>query len=126
MDHTPGQRQWRNLADLKTYTIGGGEKNESEFDRDVALRLEQGPINVAANRPRVIAMFRDSGYRIESSTYVIAGDLAQLFEEHRGKQRVSVRRGRVQLTDLTAEEFRELCSIQILLVASSLPPESAA
>jgi len=61
MDHTPGQRQWRNMADLKTYTIGGGEKSESEFDRDVALRLERGPANVAANRPRVIAMFRDRG-----------------------------------------------------------------
>jgi alpha-D-ribose 1-methylphosphonate 5-triphosphate diphosphatase len=61
MDHTPGQRQWRNLADLKTYTVGGGEKTESEFARDVAQRMEDGPINVARNWPQVVAMFRDRG-----------------------------------------------------------------
>lgn len=72
------------------------------------------------------AMFRDSGYRIKGRSYIIAGDMAELFEQHRHKEKVSVRRGRVQLSDLTPDEFRELCSIQVLLVAAPAPEASAA
>jgi SAM-dependent methyltransferase len=77
-------------------------------------------------RAEMDAMFRDSGYRIRQRSFIIARDMAQLFEEHRHKETVSVRRGRVQLSGLSADEFRELCSIQILLAASPRPPGSAA
>jgi alpha-D-ribose 1-methylphosphonate 5-triphosphate diphosphatase len=56
-----GQRQWRNLGDLKTFAVGGGAKTVPEFERDVARRMAEGPAHVAENRPRVIAMFRDRG-----------------------------------------------------------------
>jgi alpha-D-ribose 1-methylphosphonate 5-triphosphate diphosphatase len=61
MDHTPGQRQWRNLADLRRYSLGSDGKTEAQFDADVAHRMENGPLNVARNWPRIVAMFGGRG-----------------------------------------------------------------
>ena len=41
MDHTPGQRQWRNIEHLRTYNLGSGEKTLEQFESDVALRMAQ-------------------------------------------------------------------------------------
>jgi alpha-D-ribose 1-methylphosphonate 5-triphosphate diphosphatase len=51
MDHTPGQRQWRDLAHLKTYAVGNG-KTEAEFEADVAVRQSEGAANVSAQLER--------------------------------------------------------------------------
>ncbi len=64
MDHTPGQRQWRELKHLKIYATGTGDKSVTEHDRDVALRMEEGPANVEKNWPLVLEMFRDRGIPI--------------------------------------------------------------
>jgi len=64
MDHTPGQRQWRNLEDLKRYTVGSGEKSLDEHERDVLVRMETGPINCARNWPLVVEMFASRGIPI--------------------------------------------------------------
>lgn len=61
MDHTPGQRQWRNLEDLRRYNMGTGEKTLAEHEFDVAHRMEQGPVNVQRNWPLVVEMFRSRG-----------------------------------------------------------------
>ena len=42
MDHTPGQRQFRDLSKLKTYYSGKYGYSEAEFDELVATRLELG------------------------------------------------------------------------------------
>lgn len=64
MDHTPGQRQWRNLDDLKRYNVGSGEKTVEEHERDVVLRMEKGPINCAKNWPLVVELFASRGIPI--------------------------------------------------------------
>ena len=64
MDHTPGQRQWRNLAHLKTYTVGGGEQSDSQHDKDVRVRMELGPRNVERNWPLMVEMLRARGLPI--------------------------------------------------------------
>lgn len=64
MDHTPGQRQWRNLEDLKRYNVGSGEKTLDEHERDVLLRMEKGPVNCARNWPRVVELFQQRGIPI--------------------------------------------------------------
>jgi len=76
MDHTPGQRQWRNIDDLKTYTVGGGETSERAFARDVVRRMAEGPANVADNRPRILAMFRERGIPLATHDDTTPDDVA--------------------------------------------------
>jgi len=63
MDHTPGQRQWRDLAHLRTYAIGNG-KTEAEFEEDVVVRQREGQANVGRNWSAVVEMFQARGIPI--------------------------------------------------------------
>jgi alpha-D-ribose 1-methylphosphonate 5-triphosphate diphosphatase len=60
MDHTPGQRQWRNIEHLKTYAVGNG-KTVQEFEDDVVLRQREGAANVGRNWQAVVDIFRNRG-----------------------------------------------------------------
>lgn len=60
MDHTPGQRQWRNIEHLKTYAVGNG-KTEQEFEEDVVMRQKEGAANVGRNWQAVVEIFRNRG-----------------------------------------------------------------
>ncbi|MGO4781620.1 hypothetical protein AB4084_39650, partial [Lysobacter sp. 2RAB21] len=53
MDHTPGQRQWRDIQHLRTYALGNG-KTEAEFEEDVAVRQSEGTANVPSNWSAVV------------------------------------------------------------------------
>ncbi|MCV9936501.1 alpha-D-ribose 1-methylphosphonate 5-triphosphate diphosphatase [Boseaceae bacterium BT-24-1] len=63
MDHTPGQRQWRDIAHLRTYAIGNG-KTEAEFEEDVVVRQREGQANVGRNWSAVVEMFQARGIPI--------------------------------------------------------------
>lgn len=63
MDHTPGQRQWRNIEHLRTYSLGTG-KTEAEFEEDVVVRQREGAENVSRNWSAVVEMFRSRGIPI--------------------------------------------------------------
>lgn len=63
MDHTPGQRQWRDIAHLRTYALGNG-KTEAEFALDVSERKRDGAENVGRNWAAVVAMFSSRGIPI--------------------------------------------------------------
>lgn len=60
MDHTPGQRQWRNIEDLRRYATAE-KKTPEQFEADLAHRMENGPIQVARNWPLVVEMFKARG-----------------------------------------------------------------
>jgi alpha-D-ribose 1-methylphosphonate 5-triphosphate diphosphatase len=77
MDHTPGKRQWRNLADLKRYNLGSGEKTEEQHDADVATRMEIGPRNMARNWPVIVDMFRSRGIPIATHDDTTEEDVVQ-------------------------------------------------
>lgn len=64
MDHTPGQRQWRNIEHLKTYNLGSGEKTLEEFDNEVAVRMETGPALFARNWGPLVSMLQARGIPI--------------------------------------------------------------
>jgi alpha-D-ribose 1-methylphosphonate 5-triphosphate diphosphatase len=66
MDHTPGHRQFRQIGYLKTYALGQGDRTEAEIEADFALRIEEGPQNVARNWPQIVALFADRGIPIAS------------------------------------------------------------
>jgi alpha-D-ribose 1-methylphosphonate 5-triphosphate diphosphatase len=63
MDHTPGQRQWRDIAHLRTYALGNG-KTEAEFEEDVVVRQREGADNVGRNWSAVVEMFQARGIPI--------------------------------------------------------------
>ena len=62
MDHTPGQRQWRDIEHLRTYSLGSG-KSEAEFELDLTERAKEAG-NVPGNWASVVAMFRARGIPI--------------------------------------------------------------
>lgn len=56
MDHTPGQRQWRDLEKLKDFAERSG-KTRVETQADIERRIARGTAQVEANRGPVLAMF---------------------------------------------------------------------
>jgi alpha-D-ribose 1-methylphosphonate 5-triphosphate diphosphatase len=58
MDHTPGQRQWRDLASHKTYTLGNSTMTEAQYNRKVAEQVEVGASLSARNWPVIVEMCR--------------------------------------------------------------------
>jgi alpha-D-ribose 1-methylphosphonate 5-triphosphate diphosphatase len=62
MDHTPGQRQWRNIDHLRTYSLGTG-KSAEEFETDLEERAREAH-NVPTNWSAVVAMFHQRGIPI--------------------------------------------------------------
>ncbi|MEZ5854132.1 MAG: alpha-D-ribose 1-methylphosphonate 5-triphosphate diphosphatase [Hyphomicrobiaceae bacterium] len=65
MDHTPGQRQWRDLAAMKTYVLGKSGKAESEWQAHLDRRLAAAQY-VPRNWPIVAGMFRDRAIPLAS------------------------------------------------------------
>jgi alpha-D-ribose 1-methylphosphonate 5-triphosphate diphosphatase len=55
MDHTPGQRQFRDLDKYFIYYSGKTGKSKSEFEEIVARRRTVGHMRAEANRPLVVA-----------------------------------------------------------------------
>ena len=57
MDHTPGQRQWTDLAKMKTYTLGKSGRSEADWQAHLDARLAAAD-NVGKNWPVIAALFR--------------------------------------------------------------------
>lgn len=55
MDHTPGQRQWRNLAKYRRYTERNGSLSDGEYERLVDERRRDQERFAAPHRAAVIA-----------------------------------------------------------------------
>jgi alpha-D-ribose 1-methylphosphonate 5-triphosphate diphosphatase len=64
MDHTPGQRQWRDLEQFRTYSVGSGNTSASEFDDAVQRRIAEGPQHVPRNCRAVVDTFKARGVPI--------------------------------------------------------------
>lgn len=65
MDHTPGQRQWRDLEKLYDFAERNG-KPRAEIVADVERRIACGRANAEANRGPVLALFADRGLPLAS------------------------------------------------------------
>ncbi len=57
MDHTPGQRQFRDIAKYETYATRGG-RSLDEIRRATAWKIERGTALNAANRPALVTLAR--------------------------------------------------------------------
>jgi alpha-D-ribose 1-methylphosphonate 5-triphosphate diphosphatase len=56
MDHTPGQRQWRDLDKLRAFHLGREVRNEDEFQAMVARRLAEQEAYVHRHRAEVLRL----------------------------------------------------------------------
>ncbi|HVE52892.1 MAG TPA: alpha-D-ribose 1-methylphosphonate 5-triphosphate diphosphatase [Ramlibacter sp.] len=66
MDHTPGQRQWRDLAKYRRYTERNGSLRDQEYEDLVRERTEQQARHAAGHRARVVAGCHQRGIPLAS------------------------------------------------------------
>lgn len=66
MDHTPGQRQWRDVDALRRHH---GSENEAARDQAIAERIATGQRHVDENRQRIVERVRE---RVEAGTLMLA------------------------------------------------------
>lgn len=66
MDHTPGQRQFRDIEKWKTYCRGKYELSETQIEADIGLRQNMAACYVAGNRRRIVALARGLGLKLAS------------------------------------------------------------
>ena len=59
MDHTPGQRQWRDLKSYKTFR--GGGMTDAEFDEFIANRIANVSKTIDRNRKTVLDLWKGRG-----------------------------------------------------------------
>lgn len=57
MDHTPGQRQWRDLDALRRHN-SRSERSDAEIEQMIQQRISQGNEHVNANRVKVLERFK--------------------------------------------------------------------
>ena len=76
MDHTPGQRQWRDVNQLKRFMMREG-LSPADADLLVEKRKTDGAKAASANWPRAVALFRDQGVPIASHDDTIAEHVAE-------------------------------------------------
>jgi alpha-D-ribose 1-methylphosphonate 5-triphosphate diphosphatase len=56
MDHTPGQRQWRDIDKLRTFHLGREVKTEAEFQAMIARRVGEQRVFVDRHRAEVLRL----------------------------------------------------------------------
>jgi len=66
------------------------------------------------------AMFAEGGYRVRLFAFKLDPALRDVYKANKGTDSVTLVRGRLRLENISQEELKELCSIQIFLVASPL------
>lgn len=66
MDHTPGQRQWRDLAKYRRYSERNGSLRDDEYEQMVRERAEQQALHAARHRAEVVAGCRSRGIPLAS------------------------------------------------------------
>jgi alpha-D-ribose 1-methylphosphonate 5-triphosphate diphosphatase len=66
MDHTPGQRQFVDIARYREYYMGRYRMTDEEMEAFVNERLEDQRLHSARNRAAVVALGRERGIRVAS------------------------------------------------------------
>jgi alpha-D-ribose 1-methylphosphonate 5-triphosphate diphosphatase len=81
MDHTPGQRQFRDLDKYFIYYQGKTGKSESELADVVRERQQVGGARAGANRPRIVAIAEAHGLTLASHDDTTLADVDQAKRE---------------------------------------------
>jgi alpha-D-ribose 1-methylphosphonate 5-triphosphate diphosphatase len=81
MDHTPGQRQFRDIDKYFIYYGGKSGKPQDEIERIVARRQDVGVKRAAVNRPKVVEIARRHGLPLASHDDTSLDDVRQSIAE---------------------------------------------
>ncbi len=81
MDHTPGQRQFVDLAQYRRYYQARAGFSDSEMDAYVAYRQKEGAARSALNRPRLVQMARTAGALLASHDDATPAHVAEAVAE---------------------------------------------
>lgn len=76
MDHTPGQRQFRDLDKYFVYFGGKSGRSDAEVREIVEYRQRVGASGAAANRPQLVALAQNHNIRIASHDDTTLDDVA--------------------------------------------------
>lgn len=76
MDHTPGQRQWRDTEQLKRFMVREG-LSAPDADTLIEKRMADGARAAGANWPMAVKLFRDEGVPIASHDDTTEADVDQ-------------------------------------------------
>lgn len=80
MDHTPGQRQFRDIEKYYTYATRGG-RSIAEIQANTALKIRDGQAFNAVNRPALVALARERGIALASHDDTTLADVAMARNE---------------------------------------------
>ncbi|WP_288588331.1 alpha-D-ribose 1-methylphosphonate 5-triphosphate diphosphatase [uncultured Methylobacterium sp.] len=80
MDHTPGQRQFRDIDKYYTYATRGG-RSLSEIQANTALKIRDGQAFNAINRPALVDLARERGIALASHDDTTLADVAMARDE---------------------------------------------
>lgn len=81
MDHTPGQRQWRDLKSYRRYTERNGRYNDAEFDAMIAQRKADQQAYALPHRVEIVRECRARGLPLASHDDTLLSDIALAIEE---------------------------------------------
>jgi alpha-D-ribose 1-methylphosphonate 5-triphosphate diphosphatase len=81
MDHTPGQRQFRDIEKYFIYYGGKTGKSRAEVEETVARRQRTGSAFAAENRPRVVALAKRKGIPLASHDDTTRDEVARSIAE---------------------------------------------
>lgn len=81
MDHTPGQRQWRDLVSYRRYTERNGRYNEAEFDAMIAQRKADQQAYALPHRQVIVKASRERHIPLASHDDTLLSDVALAVSE---------------------------------------------
>jgi alpha-D-ribose 1-methylphosphonate 5-triphosphate diphosphatase len=81
MDHTPGQRQFRDLEKYAIYYCRKSGKSADEILNDVDQRIAENSARSAANRPALVAFARERGISLASHDDTTVDEVITSMEE---------------------------------------------
>ena len=77
MDHTPGQRQWRDLERYREFHRGRGGTSDEEIDALLAWHRERQEANATRNRRRILELIEGRGLALASHDDATAGHVEE-------------------------------------------------
>ncbi len=81
MDHTPGQRQWRDLERYRTFHRGRNGATDAEFEALVERRIDEQARYADAHRQAIVELCRDLSVTLASHDDTTPAHVAQARED---------------------------------------------
>jgi alpha-D-ribose 1-methylphosphonate 5-triphosphate diphosphatase len=81
MDHTPGQRQWRDLKSYRRYSERNGRYNDGEFDAMIAQRKADQQAYSLPHRVEIVRESQARGLPLASHDDTLLSDITQAISE---------------------------------------------